>query len=466
MVTVPQFTMGGNIRDDWMQGTEGISNALGRYNQRQMQQRQMEQQQRQLETTNALAQGRFDMERQQFGNQQAREAEWTRLNQGSPAWAQGLPAGVADLARASGPGAAPQFINMLAQHPDVEIRRSGLQEQIAARQADTAHKARMYPLQEQEMQYKIKSLENKDPLDAAIAEAIQNGQRQAQPQVQPRPGPMLQPQSFEGGSNPALIQTQAATPQAGAQQAPDPEMVNTPLGPMTKQRADVLRLGLSRDRGSVFKEYIDESKLGKEARNDIDKKELAAVQTLARVKEIERLYKPEYVTNEGKFKHYAISWADSFDATRGKLPPDVVRDHGDFVEFRRNAVSVVNQHIKDMTGSAMGVDEAKRLMDEVANAKNDTPISFERKIKSMTRDSEMAVGRMRMLRRDGFQGQPWNGNAEQAAASLPLPQFQRMIESDTRRLYQDMRRENPQADDAQIQSAVRQSIRTKYGIDS
>lgn len=59
MVNVPQFTMGGNIRNDWMQGAEGITNALGQYYQRGLQNRQMEQQQRQLETTNALARDQF-----------------------------------------------------------------------------------------------------------------------------------------------------------------------------------------------------------------------------------------------------------------------------------------------------------------------------------------------------------------------------------------------------------------------
>lgn len=75
MVNVPQFLMGSTIRDDWMQGAQGVSNALARYAQQGMQQRKMEQQQAQFEAQNALARDQFGETKAQHGitNSLARE---------------------------------------------------------------------------------------------------------------------------------------------------------------------------------------------------------------------------------------------------------------------------------------------------------------------------------------------------------------------------------------------------------
>tara|TARA_R110000868_G_scaffold307230_1_gene568663 strand:+ start:74 stop:1465 length:1392 start_codon:yes stop_codon:yes gene_type:complete len=67
MVSIPQFTMGGHIRDDWMQGAEGISNALGQYHQRGLQNRKIEQDQRQFEAQNLLARNQFGELQRQHG---------------------------------------------------------------------------------------------------------------------------------------------------------------------------------------------------------------------------------------------------------------------------------------------------------------------------------------------------------------------------------------------------------------
>ena len=505
MVTVPQFTMGGHIRDDWMQGAEGISNALGQYHQRGLQNRKIEQDQRQFQVANALARERLAQDASQFGMTNALAAR-------SADRADELAPGQLEMQQAQIAHALSQARSEREMRPLImDLKRTELQLMKAkaeGRDDETLRFKKLFddppqpqaaPPPQQQPGYTLgvrpQSFQGVPPQPMAPMPDVRPQIFQGVPPQPMAPMPGVRPQIFQGvppqpmapmpvvdtagARNPlapqqddaSLILTQGAAPQAPPQPQAQPNAqpsVRDIVKNMTPAQQAQLWMSWTGkgDAAKVIGEAANGQQLGKEARNDIDKKELAAVQTLARVKEIERSYKPEYVTNEGKFKQYAISWVDSFDATRKRLPPDVVRDHGDFVEFRRNAVSVVNQHIKDMTGSAMGVEEAKRLMEEVADAKNDSPISFERKIKSMARDSEMAVGRMRMLRRDGFQGQPWNGTAEQAAANLPLPKFQRMIEGDTRRLYQELREQNPDAADAQIKGAVRQSIRTKYGIDS
>lgn len=381
------------------------------------------------------------------------------------------------------------------------LELQSIQQSLADMKRRGAQDAEMYPFLKREKELSARLMEAKasgkdaESLMMADIRRQMNGgaDPQAQPpqQVAPPPAamptnPNVRPQSNvmppqamqptpvadtgaqpDGDPNLILAQAQGQPQPQAAPAQPRPGAGNV-FGNMTD--AEKLQFGLAYtgkgDAAKVIGEAAQAQKLGKEARNEVDKKEMGAIESLARAKDIARSYKPEYLTWEGKAKNYAISWADSFDATRKKLPPEVQQQHGDYIEFRRNAVSSMNQYIKDMTGAAMSELEANRLRQAMADAQADSPIAFERKLKATAREAEMTVARMRMLRRDGFQGQPWSGDANRAASALPLPQFQRMIESDTRRMYQELKTQNPQSDDAQIKGQVRQSIRAKYGIDA
>lgn len=64
MVAVPQFTMGANILPSFMQGSQGVANALGQWQARNLKQQQLEQQQAQFLAQNALAQSQFGLQQQ------------------------------------------------------------------------------------------------------------------------------------------------------------------------------------------------------------------------------------------------------------------------------------------------------------------------------------------------------------------------------------------------------------------
>lgn len=67
MVMVPQFQMG-SVRDDFVRGTRGISNALGQWQARNADAERMAQQNRQFEATNALAERQFGEQQRQFNS--------------------------------------------------------------------------------------------------------------------------------------------------------------------------------------------------------------------------------------------------------------------------------------------------------------------------------------------------------------------------------------------------------------
>jgi hypothetical protein len=132
MVSVPQFTMGGQIRDDWMQGAEGVSNALGQYYQRGLQNRKIEQDQRQFEAQNLLARNQFGELQRQHGVTNALARDKFGLEQAKSPYEMRLLQAQAEAQRAHGgyydaqAGAARSLINVRDRAPAAADPASGL----------------------------------------------------------------------------------------------------------------------------------------------------------------------------------------------------------------------------------------------------------------------------------------------------------------------------------------------------
>lgn len=290
-----------------------------------------------------------------------------------------------------------------------------------------------------------------------------------QPPAPSAPASPIRPQSFAPpqGMDPNIIQTQAVDPQQPSPapaQPPAQDLIDTPYGRMTRERAQ--RLGgsmlLSPQYAAAGKAILDavgSTKMGKEAGNENDKKELAAIEGLQRVKQIASGFKPEWLTFENKAKQYGVSWADSFEATRKKLPPDMVKDHVDYTMFKRDAIANLTEGIKAATGAAMGIQEEARIRAGLPDPEKDNPAAFEGKLKGVAREYSLTIARTQYLRRNGFQG-------DGAAASLNLPvgQFSQMIQQRTNQLQQQIMQQNPQANPAQIQQAVKQGLQAEFGL--
>jgi len=308
-----------------------------------------------------------------------------------------------------------------------------------------------------------KALGQKDLVSELIMSQLRGGAAEPQSAA---PGP-IRPQSFNmpPGQDPNLIPVQSAAP-ATQQQQQQPDMIDTPYGRMTRDKARTVAgaMLLSPQYAQAGKALLDAaaagaSNLGKEAGNENDKKEMAALEGLQRVRQIASGFKPEWLTYENKAKQYGVSWADSFELTRKKLPPELVKDHVEYTMFKRDAISNLTQGIKDATGAAMGVQEEVRIRAGLPDPEKDNPTAFEAKIKGVAREYTLTIARTQYLRRNGFQG---DGNA--AALKLPVGQFSQMIQQRTNQLQQQIRQQNPQANPAQIQQAVKQGLQTEFGL--
>ena len=371
---------------------------------------------------------------------------------------------------------------------DLDIRRG----QLAQQRAELDFRSQSHPLdlrakeaQLEVLRQQAMAAQQKDEMDRMILQMLGSG---GQPPAAPAPSP-IRPQSFAPtperpaimtpatvgvapqapAGDPMLIRTQAAPgqPQTPTQPQNDP-VVQTPVGPMPASQARRLGFLLAYkgkgEAGKMLADPADPTKLPKEALNEIGKTEVNLTEQLGRMREITRQFRPEFLTFEEQAKQYGVSWLDKFDATRSKLTPEQIQQHAQYTAFRRDTVDNLNRYIKEITGAAMGVEEAKRIISAMPNM-DDGPTAFMAKAKAAQRAAELAVARTRYLRANGFNGQPWTGDKEQAARAVPLERMKGIILEDGKQVHQQIKQQFPQASDDQISGAVRAHIRSKYGMD-
>lgn len=362
-----------------------------------------------------------------------------------------------------------------------------IQAQIAQHQAEAgmipAKRAHLNA-QNALIEAQIKQAQQKDAIDQIIMRQFGAGDQPAAPAPSP-----IRPQSFaptperpaimtpavagvqpqEPSGDPMLIRTQAAPGQqpAPTQQQPDP-VIQTPMGAMPASQARKLGFLLAYkgkgDAGKMIADPADPTKLPKEALNQLGKDEIKLTEQLGRLRDITRQFRPEFLTFEEQAKQYGVSWLDKFDATRSKLSPEQIQKHAEYTAFKRDTIGNLNLYINEITGAAMGVQEAQRIMSAAPNM-DDGPTAFMAKAKAMQRAAELAVARARYLRQNGFNGRPWEGDKEAAAQAIPLERMKGMILEDSKRTYQQIRQRFPDGDESQISGAVRAHIRSKYGMD-
>lgn len=146
----------------------------------------------------------------------------------------------------------------------------------------------------------------------------------------------------------------------------------------------------------------------------LDGKEISSRDTLAAVERIEQnlVENPDLLDAQslsGQVKRMGLEWKDFI--TGGDLTDDQARYLVEVTTMRGDVLENVNRTIKEITGAAMGVQEAKRIIATLPNV-NDSPTVFKAKLDRVMDQTRMSVARYNYWRNSGLGGKP------QDAASL------------------------------------------------
>lgn len=310
------------------------------------------------------------------------------------------------------------------------------------------------------------SIKGGSPIDQAVAQAIQGALPQPMP-AQPAQ-PRLQPQSMTSEPDqPQFIQTQTATPQS-QQQAPS--MVDTPLGRMPESQAKIIGFGLAmQGKGDAGKMMAGEQGLGKTATNDIDEKIVNGLNVLSRMEGIAQSFKPEYQTIGTRIGMTGAGWMAKIDPSR--VDPQTAAQLGDFSTFRRRATENVNTTIKEITGAAMSIPEAQRILSQVPNAgtgilDGDDPITFKAKLDDVIKQTTLAVARQAWLKKNNPQllDQLARNKMAGVESALPLDRMSDLMNQRKNQIYQELKQRAPNATREQLLPFVGQALKQEFGI--
>jgi len=151
------------------------------------------------------------------------------------------------------------------------------------------------------------------------------------------------------------------------------------------------RLGVGKSGTNVT---VNTGDLSKTTKSKLEETILSSGDALTRLNTIQASYKPEYLGI--KFRG-AQEWATLKDKF-GALKPEEKTQLANFSSYKQNATQNLNQTIKDLTGSAMGVQEADRIISTLPNAgtglfDGDSPTQFESKLNNAIEQTKYAIAR-------------------------------------------------------------------------
>jgi hypothetical protein len=424
-----------------------INNALAGYQKQRNSERDFAENQRQFDAQNYLAKERLGIARQAAG----REAE-----------------------------AAPLKMDLLRAQIEAARRSGATEAQLAPL------KVEMMRAQKGLYEAQAHAARQKDELNGAIAGMLKSAlptQPGEAPPPAPSPGaPTYQPQSFSGGpppvnylspnapppgpqgaagGDPLLIPTQAGGPAAPPMPA-QPQggsMVNTPVGPMTIERARQMgfALGLAGkgDAGKMFVDAANADRMEKTARNEVEKDLVGLTGTIGRLESIERRFDPKFLNIP---QRAGMAWAGLQDKF-GSLPEDQKADLARYTKFRQTSVQNAALYVKYLSGVAVSEPEFARIMKTLPNAgtgifDGDSPTEFQAKMKESVTQAKMAYARAMYLRSRGFAGKPWE-------AGIALDDMGDIIRQRGAELQQQL--QGRVAPD-RMRSTVRQRLKQEFGI--
>ena len=295
-------------------------------------------------------------------------------------------------------------------------------------------------------------------LDGTIADMLK-GVNEPVPAQSQQGG--IQPQSFNRQApNPNLILTGAepGTPGTPQQEA----LVDTPLGKMTSDKARKLGFALAlTGKGDAGKMLMGEgSALEKTARTEVDKREIAQTEGLARIRSIRSSFDPNYLT----FQNQIGMWGKALASKAGMLAPKDREALYKYATFRRDAANNMNQAIRDNSGQTVTVQEMTRNQVEYANAgtgmfDGDDPVTFKAKLDRAEETLALGNARLRYLRTKGF-----SGDINAASNAISIESMRGLINQRARELEGQIKAQSPNLDPATLNREVDLRVKQEFGI--
>ncbi len=139
---------------------------------------------------------------------------------------------------------------------------------------------------------------------------------------------------------------------------------------------------------------VNTGELSKGTKGKLEEELLTTGNAASRLNQIKSTFRPEYLNIKFRGKQ---EWASLKDKFTSLDPKDKAVLQG-YSTYKQNSINNLNQTIKDLTGAAMGVQEADRIIAGAPNAgtgvfDGDSPSNFEAKLNNQIKQVQYALAR-------------------------------------------------------------------------
>lgn len=153
---------------------------------------------------------------------------------------------------------------------------------------------------------------------------------------------------------------------------------------------------------------VNTGELSKGTKGKVEEGVLSSAEAVGRLNNIYSSYKPEYLNIPFRLKQEWSGLASKFK----DIPETDKRILAGYSTFKQNALQNLNKTIKDLTGAAMGVQEADRIIASLPNAGTtvfggDSPQEFESKLDNAVQQTKYALARQNYALKQGISKDAW-----------------------------------------------------------
>lgn len=174
---------------------------------------------------------------------------------------------------------------------------------------------------------------------------------------------------------------------------------------------------------------------------------------ISRLGDIRRSVKASYLTTGGQLKNQGRQILSRLGVQLGDAAVEEMTKQGTFETYVNDNV---NRRIKELTGAAMGVEEAKRIIKSVPNLEQD-PVTFMAVLEANENAIKAARMRLRYFSKQGLQWQP--GSTEEPP--IALEDFISMANRRASEIKAEVRAEFSGADEADIKAATLERLQAE-----
>ncbi len=184
----------------------------------------------------------------------------------------------------------------------------------------------------------------------------------------------------------------------------------------------------------------------------LEKSILDSQEGLGRLFEVQRSFRPDFLTYAGKFENWRLGTAEKINPAM--LSAQDRQFLGDYTTFTTDAVDNMNRYIRDMTGAQLSEFEAERLRKGVPDPERDGPSVFKAKMDTQLRQFALARARAVYARNQGLEKMPFD--------AMDLDEMDQLINRRADELTANFARQNIPG--AEARSRALEQVKQEFGL--